>query len=69
MRNEVLLFRAKEERNVLPTMKRRKANWIGHILRRNFLQTHVIKGTIGGDGKTRKKTKQLLDDLKEMRGY
>jgi hypothetical protein len=24
----------KEERNILYTVKRRKANWIGHILRR-----------------------------------
>jgi len=51
MRNEVLLFRAKEERNVLPTIKRRKVNWIGHILRRNCLETHVIKGKIEVTGR------------------
>jgi len=28
--------------------KRRKANWIGHILRVNWLLKHVIKGKIVG---------------------
>jgi hypothetical protein len=35
VRNKEVLHRVKEERNVLHTIKRRKANWIGHILRRN----------------------------------
>jgi hypothetical protein len=37
VRNEEVLHRVKEERNILLTIKRRKANWIGHILRRNCL--------------------------------
>ena len=48
MRNEEALQRAKEERNILRTIKRRKANWIGHILRRNCLQNHVTDGKIKG---------------------
>jgi hypothetical protein len=32
-RNDEMLHRDKEERNVLNTVKRRKANWIGQILR------------------------------------
>jgi hypothetical protein len=35
--NEEVLHRVKEERNIVHTIKRRKANWIGHILRRNCL--------------------------------
>jgi hypothetical protein len=31
---------------VLPAIKRRKANWIGHILRRNCLLNHVIERKI-----------------------
>jgi hypothetical protein len=31
VRNEVL-YRVKEERNILHTIKRRKVNWIGHNL-------------------------------------
>jgi hypothetical protein len=37
VRNEEVLRRVKEERNIVHTVKRRKANWIGHILRRNCL--------------------------------
>jgi hypothetical protein len=57
VRDEVLLFGTKEERNVIHTIKRRQANWTGHILRRNCLLKHVIKGKTEGrsDGKTRKK--------------
>ena len=42
-----VLHRA-EERNILRTVKSRKANWIGHILRRNCLQKHVTEGKIRG---------------------
>ena len=39
------LHRVKKERNILQT-KRRKTNWIGHILRRNCLLRHVYVGWI-----------------------
>jgi hypothetical protein len=44
--NEEVLHRVREERNIVPTIKRGKANWIGHILRRNCLLKHVIEGRI-----------------------
>jgi hypothetical protein len=31
VRSEEILHRVKEESNVLRTVKRRKANWIGHV--------------------------------------
>ena len=37
-----------EERNFLHTIKRRKANWIGHNLCRNCLLEHIIEGKIEG---------------------
>jgi hypothetical protein len=46
MRNEEILYRVKEERNILHTIKRRKAKWIGHMLRRNCLLKHVIEGKL-----------------------
>jgi hypothetical protein len=62
-----------EERNILHTIKRRKANWICHILRRNCLLKHVIEGKIEGrmekTGRRGRRRKQLLDDLKEKRRY
>jgi hypothetical protein len=48
VRNEEVLHRVKEERNIVHTIKRRKANWIGHILRRNCLLKHVIEGQLEG---------------------
>ena len=71
VRNEDLL-RVKEQRNILHEISERKANWIGHILRRNYLLQRVIEGKIKGRievtvrrGRRRRK---LLDDLKERRG-
>jgi hypothetical protein len=34
-RNEEVLLRVQEQRNILHKMSKRKANWIGHALRRN----------------------------------
>jgi len=71
-RNEVLL-RVKEQRNILHEIWKRKANWIGHILRRNCLLQQVIEGmTKGGievTGRQGRRRRKLLDDLKERRGY
>jgi hypothetical protein len=70
VRNEEVLHRVKEERNIVHTIKRRKANWIGHILRINCLLKHVIEGKLEGrNGKTGRRRKQLLDNLQETRGY
>jgi len=72
VRNEEVLLRVNEQRNILHEISGRKANWIGHILRRNCLLKQVIEGKIKGEmevarrrGRRRKK---LLDDLKDRRG-
>jgi hypothetical protein len=46
MREEEVLLTVKEKMRILHTSKRRKANWIGLILRRNCLPNQVIKGNI-----------------------
>jgi hypothetical protein len=73
VRNEEVLHRVKEEMNIVHTIKRRKANWIGHILRRNCLLKHVIEGKLDGriemTGRRGRRRKELLDDLKEERRY
>jgi hypothetical protein len=33
-----------EKMYILQTTKRRKANWISHILRRNYLLNHITEG-------------------------
>ena len=73
VRNEDVLLTVKEQRNILHEIRKRKVNWIGHILRRNCLLQRVIEGKIKGgievterQGRRRRK---LLNDLKETRGY
>jgi hypothetical protein len=43
---EEVLHGVKQERNILRTVNGRKADWIGHILRRNCLLKQVIEGKI-----------------------
>jgi hypothetical protein len=63
----------KEDRNIVNTIKRRKANCIGHIVRRNCLLKHVIEGKLEVKsemtGRRGRRREQLLDDLKEKRRY
>jgi hypothetical protein len=70
-RNEEVLHRVNEERNIIHTIKRRKDNWIGHILRTNCLLKHITEGKIGViavTGRRGRKCKQLLDNLTQTRG-
>jgi hypothetical protein len=70
-RSEEVLFRVKEQRNNLHEIRKRKANRIGHILRRNCLLQRVTEGKIQGGievrGRQRRRRRKLLDDLKERR--
>jgi len=59
--------RVKEEGNFLHAIKRRKVNWIGRILSRNYLIKQVIEGKRKGTGRRGRRPKQLLDGLKEKR--
>jgi hypothetical protein len=57
---------------MLNEISKRKANWIGHILRRNCLLQHVIEAKITDEievtGRRGRRRRKLLDDLKEKRG-
>ena len=50
VRNEGVLLRVKEQRNILHEISKQKANWIGHILRRNCILQQVIEGKIKRGG-------------------
>jgi hypothetical protein len=64
-------YGAKQETNILYTIKRRKTNWIGDMLRRNCRVKRIIK--VKGEGDTEvaerqgKRRKQLLDDLEKRK--
>jgi hypothetical protein len=72
VRNKDVLLRVKEQRNILHEIRKRKANWIGHILRRNCLLQWVTEGKIQGGievtGRQARRRRELLDGLRERRG-
>ena len=67
VRNEDVLLRVNEQRNILLEIRKRKVNWVGHILRRNCLLKQVIEGEIKGEMEVRRRRgrrrRKLLDDL------
>jgi hypothetical protein len=67
VRNEEVLLRVMEQRNILHEIIKRKANWICHMLRRNCLLQQVIevkvKGGIEVTEKRGRRRRKLLDDL------
>ena len=73
VRNEEVILRVNEQRNILHEIRKRKANWIGHILRRNCLLKQNIEGKKKGEMEVKsrrgRRGKKLLDDLKDKRGY
>jgi len=73
VRNEEVLFRVNKQRNTLHEIRKRKANWIGQILRRNCLLQRVIEEKIQESlkvtGRRGRKRRKLLDDLQKRREY
>ena len=57
----------KEENNFLHTKKLSKADFIGHMFRRNCLLEHVIEGKIEETISRGRRRRQLLDDPKYKR--
>jgi hypothetical protein len=73
VRDGEVLLKVKEQRNILHEISKWKANWIGHILRRNCFLQRVIEGKIKGEmevtGRQGRRRRKLLDVLKERRQY
>jgi len=63
VKKEEMSLTDKEERNILQIIKRRKSNWIVHILRRNCLLKLFDEGKVEVTG--RRRSKQLLVEEKE----
>ena len=73
VRNEEFLQRT-SKRDEYPTKnKKRKANWIGHVLHTNYLIKHITEGNVEGrlevTGRRGRRHRKLLDDFLEERGY
>jgi hypothetical protein len=73
VRNAEVLQRVRQEKNFPQTIQRRRANWIGHILRRNCILKLVREGKIDEriqvTRRRGRRIKRLLDDFKGKRGY
>ena len=69
VRNVQVLLVVNEQRNITHEIRKRKANWIGHILRRNCRLQRVIEGKIKEGievtGRRGRRRRKLLDDLKD----
>ena len=68
VRNEEVLLRVNEQRNILHEIRKRKANWIGHILSKQVIEGK-IKGEMEVTRRRGRRRKKLLDDLKDRREY
>ena len=62
-------LRVNKQRNILHIIRKRKANWIGYILRRKCFLKQVTEGKIQGQIEVARRHKKLLDDLGDKRGY
>ena len=58
VRNDEVLLKVKEQRNILHEINKRKANWIGRVLRRNRLLQRVIEGKIKREDRRYTKTRK-----------
>jgi hypothetical protein len=67
-KNEVF-HGARKDRKIIQTIKIKKANWIGHFFRRDWLLKHIIVGKIEGRRGVRgirgRRRKLLLDDTRK----
>ena len=63
-----MLLRVNEQWHILHEIRKRKANWIGHILSKQVIEGK-IKGEMEVTRRRGRRRKKLLDDLKDRRGY
>ena len=69
--NEEVLRRVQENRNLISNVLKRKASWIGHILRRIGLMHDTLKRNIEGGNASRLGSRriQILDDRTNRKRY
>jgi len=63
VRNAEVFLRVNEQRNIIREIRKRKANWIGNLLRRKWLLKQVI------EGKKREHRSKNEDEEENVRSY
>jgi hypothetical protein len=61
----LVVYVVEKARNILRAMKRRKANWISHVLSRNCLLKYFFQRNTEGTRRRGKGRKRLMDDFAE----
>ncbi|KAI5742530.1 hypothetical protein M8J77_008273 [Diaphorina citri] len=69
VRNEEVLRRVDEKREILRTIVNRKRSWLGHILRRNCLQRRIMEGELRGKRSIGRKRFGMLRDVLNGRTF
>ena len=69
VRNEEVLRRVGQKRTLLKAIRKRKINWLGHILRRDCLQRRVMEGKIEGKKGRGRGRMGMLSDIRKGRTY
>lgn len=69
VRNEEVLRRVGEEREILKTIRKRKRNWLGHWMRRDCLLIDVMEGTVNGRRGRGRRRYQMVDSIRIGNSY
>ncbi|KAJ4439738.1 hypothetical protein ANN_07866 [Periplaneta americana] len=69
IRNEVVLKRVGEERMMLKLSRKRKRNWLGLWLRRNYLLKDALEGMMNGRKVRGRRRHQMIDGIKIYGSY
>lgn len=64
VRNQEVLERVGEEKQILKVIKERKRNWLGYLTRSNCLIKDALEGIMWGRKVKGKRRYQLIDNIK-----
>ncbi|CAF1496207.1 unnamed protein product [Didymodactylos carnosus] len=69
VKNEEMLNRVDEKRQILDVILTRKKRWLGHILRRESLVKDVLEGRFEGERRRGRPPAMMLDDILGNESY
>ena len=69
IKNAVVLERVGDRRIMLELIKKRKGNWLGYLLRRNYLLKDALEGLVNGKKVRDRKIYQMIDNIVINRLY
>ena len=63
--NDSVLNEMRTERQILETVKRRKPQYFGHVIRAQNLCTHILQGFVEGKRSRGRQRRRWIDDIKQ----